>query len=515
MRFFRQLRAAAHGKPMVVRFGSRGFAMVRGGFDAAVTNDGNRRHWSAADLLSANAQLTAATRSILRSRSRYEVMNNTYGNGIVRTLANHCVGTGPRLRLTKIKREDARDVERKFREWAVEVDLAEKLRVMRRAKTVDGEGFAIFTTNPKLQAKVKLDLRLVEADQIANPFPTVVFGQDEIDGIEYDAAGNPTGYWMLTQHPGANAASVAGDGKLLPASQVLHYFQPQRPGQGRGYPETTPSLPLFAQLRRYTLAVIAAAETAAHAAGVIYTDSSALQPDDIEPMEPIDLEPRSWLTLPFGWKIGQIKSEHPPQNYDMVKRELLNEIARAFDMPYNIAAGNSSQYNYASGRLDHQTYFHSIRVEREVMARTVLDRILWTWLREAVLIEDYLPASVRAIAGAAVDAPDIPHLWHWDGWPHVDPTKEATAQKIRLESRTTNLALEWAAQGMDWQEALEQQAEEHRFCIDNGLPSPYGPATSTTTAAPGAQTDDEDDDTGEDDDEDTETSDEEAQAQAA
>jgi hypothetical protein len=33
-------------------------------------------------------------------------------------------------------------------------------------------------------------------------------------------------------------------------------------------------------------------------------------------------------------------------------------------MPFNVAAGNSSGYNYASGRLDHQTYFKAIRVEQ-------------------------------------------------------------------------------------------------------------------------------------------------------
>ena len=39
-----------------------------------------------------------------------------------------------------------------------------------------------------------------------------------------------------------------------------------------------------------------------------------------------------------------------------------------------ISAGNSSGYNYASGRLDHQTYFKSIRVEQEHLACVVLDR---------------------------------------------------------------------------------------------------------------------------------------------
>jgi ABC-type branched-subunit amino acid transport system ATPase component len=35
-----------------------------------------------------------------------------------------------------------------------------------------------------------------------------------------------------------------------------------------------------------------------------------------------------------------------------------------FRSPFNVAAGNSSGYNYASGRLDHQTYFKAIREGR-------------------------------------------------------------------------------------------------------------------------------------------------------
>ena len=36
-----------------------------------------------------------------------------------------------------------------------------------------------------------------------------------------------------------------------------------------------PALPLFAQLRRFTLAVLSAAETAADFAGILYTDAPA------------------------------------------------------------------------------------------------------------------------------------------------------------------------------------------------------------------------------------------------
>ena len=48
---------------------------VRGRYDAAVTNNDNRRHWSSADGLSANAANSPAVRRTLRNRSRYEVAN--------------------------------------------------------------------------------------------------------------------------------------------------------------------------------------------------------------------------------------------------------------------------------------------------------------------------------------------------------------------------------------------------------------------------------------------------------
>jgi capsid protein len=59
----------------------------------------------------------------------------------------------------------------------------------------------------------------------------------------------------------------------MPVESVIHLFRAERPGQSRGVPEITPALPLFAMLRRYTLAVLGAAEQAALPSGVIYTDA--------------------------------------------------------------------------------------------------------------------------------------------------------------------------------------------------------------------------------------------------
>jgi len=442
--------------------------ILRAGFDAAKTTDENRRHWAEADHLSADAAATPEVRRVLRARARYEAANNSYAKGIVSTLANDCVGTGPRLQVLTDYPEANAAIEAGFAAWAKAVDLPGKLRTMRMAKAVDGEAFALLTTNPEIASAVLLDLRLVEADQVATPTMRLAsfLGDRDVDGIEFDTFGNPTYYHVLRSHPGSTFGIAALEYDRVPAKGMLHIHRVDRPGQSRGVPEITPALPLFAQLRRYTLAVLGAAETAADFAGILYTDAPAAgEAESIEPMDTVELESRALVTMPAGWKMGQVDAKQPSTTYGDFKREILNEIARCLNMPFNVAAGNSASYNYASGRLDHQTYFKAIRVERSEFECRVLDRIFSEWLREAARALGIVPAAFR-------DAMSVPHAWFWDGHEHVDPAKEATAQSTRLASHTTTLAAEYARQGLDWEDQIRQRAKEIELMDELGLIAP-------------------------------------------
>jgi len=433
--------------------------MIRARFDAAVTNADNMRHWANADGLSADGAASPNVRRTLRNRSRYEVANNSYARGIVLTLANDCVGTGPRLQLLTDDAEMNRTVENAFASWAREICLPEKLRTMRMAKVTDGEAFCMLTANASLTSPIKLDIRPVEADRVTSPQQRLL-ETNAVDGIELDPFGNPVAYYLLKAHPGREGA-LGGDYERVHAGAMIHWFRADRPGQHRGIPEITPALPLFAQLRRYTLAVLGAAETAADFAAVLFTDAPANgEAAAVEPMDIVDLEKRMATVLPDGWKLGQIKAEQPATTYGEFKREILNEIARCLNMPFNVAAGNSSGYNYASGRLDHQTYFKSIRVEQSHLNEVVMDRIFDAWLGEVMLLADF--SFLRGLG-------QLPHQWFWDGTEHVDPAKEATAQEKRLKNNTTTLADEYAKQGKDWETQLRQRAKEKQLIAELGL----------------------------------------------
>jgi len=481
----RSKRTGPRAQMLVVR--AKPACHLSGKFDSAQTTPDNRRHWANADGLSADAAANAEVRRTLRNRARYEVANNSYARGIVLTLANDVIGTGPRLQMLTEDAESNRQIEAEFAAWAKAVDLPGKLRTMRQARAQDGEAFAVLFSNENLDSPVKLDLKLIEADQVATPgFASSSAAarpsrhgeaqRSRVDGIVFDEVGNPVEYHVLKEHPGGTKAALGMKHDRVPAESMVHWFRADRPGQHRGIPDITPALPLFAQLRRFTLAVLGAAETAADIAGVLYTDApSNGEADPVEPMDLIELEKRMLMTMPGGWKMGQIKAEQPTTTHDQFVRTILMEIARCLNMPFNVAAGNSSGYNYASGRLDHQTYFKSIRVEQSHLDAVVIDRILSAWLDEAILVTDLLPLPVRTLR-------EFPHQWFWDGHEHVDPAKEANAQATRLASNTTTLAAEYARQGKDWETELRQRAKEVALMKELGLTSAQ--AVPQTSVAP-------------------------------
>jgi lambda family phage portal protein len=438
--------------------------VLRARYDAAQTTPHNRRHWEAADGLSANAANSPNVRRILRNRARHEIANNSYAKGIILTLANDCVGTGPRLQMLFPDRNANAKIEREFARWAAAAALPEKLRTMRQAKAEDGEAFALLTSNPALETPVKLDLKLVEAEQVATP--DLKFSRpNAVDGIVFDESGNPAEYHVLKEHPGNLNLRFGLAYDRIPARAVLHYFRADRPGQARGVPEITPAVSLFALLRDYSLATLDSAKAAAYFAGVLYTDAPPDgEAEALEPMDTVSLERNMLLTMPGGWKMGQVHAEQPASTYAEFKHEILNEIARCLNMPFNVAAGNSSGYNYASGRLDHQTYYKSVRVEQTHICATVLDRIFAEWVREALLVPDLLPQLDN------VASTDWVHQWFWDGHEHVDPAKEANAQATRLLNHTTTLAEEYARRGRDWESELRQRAKELALMRELGLP---------------------------------------------
>ena len=446
--------------------------VIRAFFDSAKTTTRNARKWAGASGVSADAAADVEARRVLRNRSRYIVSNSSIAAGIIDTYANDVIGTGPRLQMTgEISSKDARRVEREFARWSEAVSLGQKLSIAVQSLVTSGEVFVLLASNPGVKNAVVFDLRLVEADQVASPYEdamTSIF-DDGVDGIVYDIYGNPTAYSVLRDHPGSNTLTGRFlEAAKIPADRVIHLYKPTRPGQSRGVPWITPALDRFNALDAFVQATVDAAETSARLPMFIYSDQAAEDGEGVDPdaNEVIELQPGEALTLPAGWKVGQLKQEHPTTTFPAFRAEIIKDVARCLGMPLNIAAGDSSGYNYSSGRLDHQTYYKAIGVVQKMIERIVLNRVFDRWLSIATLVDGLLPQSLRTTNA------DTDHSWFWDGVGHVDPLKEANAERVRLESGTGTLSEIYARQGKDWETQLEQRARERDKLEELGLLGP-------------------------------------------
>ena len=460
---------------------------VQARYDAAQTTPLNQRHWAQADWLSADAGLHPGIRRTLRTRARYEATNNPFLAGMLSTLCTDVVGTGPHLQLEVpgIEPEDerVRSVEENVAEWTEAIDLAAKLKIMRWSRAVDGEVFGRKINNPKLDG-VQLDLRLYEADQVANP--TWILELGAIDGLRLDANGNVSAWHILDHHPGSLGWTGNNTGEWVSADRVLHWAHKLRPGQHRGVGEVVPALELFALLRRYTLATVTAAETAADFAALIHTNIPGAD-GGMTPVPSWDTMPivrGMAMALPDGWDATQMKPEHPTATFAEFRKSLINEIARCLNMPYIVAALDSSSANYSSMRGDYLVYRKHINSLRRESERNVLDPLLKDWLDEAALVPGLLPDGLGPVA-------EWKWRWIWQGWEHVDPTKEADAQTIRLMNNTTTLSDECARSGDDWRRVLRQRAAEKALARELGLEE-SAPAAGVPAGRPRDEEDDED-----------------------
>jgi len=420
-------------------------------YDAAETTDQNWRYWSGADSLDADSANSLAVRKRLRERARYEYANSCYLRAQVETRVVHEIRTGPSLAMATDSAGFNAMVETEWARWCQDVGFLDILRTLVRARIVDGEAFAVITRRRRREdvdlSAVELAVVPVECDRVTSPgiqMPT----PDYIDGIRLGPDGRPVSYDILDEHPGALNALHRGSYRTWPARYVIHLYRSTRPGQHRGVSELTPALTVLPGVRQYIAACIRARVTSASITLAIKTD---LPPDgEAEEVTPgaVDIPFGTMFQLPAGWEVQQISAQHPDATGRDFVADRIAEAGRCLMLPRNLATGDSSGYNFASGRLDHQPYFADIEISQAQIEQVVLERVFAEWFREFVLARD-------------LDLPVFPpprHDWLWPGQPYTDPEAEAKATEINLRRGVTTLVSEYARRGLDYQEQVELQA---------------------------------------------------------
>ena len=483
-------------------------AQVSAQFDNARHTPDTDSQFRNVDSLAMTAALSPSVRRTVRNRARYVVFNCPYAWGMLDTHASYVVGSWvsasfPRGGVPEAVRDK---LVRAFDTWALKVGLWEKLRTMVRAKTTDGEAFAVFYTDPTIvdrKNRVTLNLATIECDRVES-WSEAITRENETDGIRFDPYGHPTEYRILKYHPGDYRVSIKNRrGEWTKASNVIHYFDILRPEQVRGVSDFVSALEIPADQKSYRSSVTTSAINAASISGVLETDQVPECFDsedasigkcamDVKPNTVFRVQRGALVTMPEGWKIHQFQAAQPTSQYPEFVRALIAEMARCISMPVNIAMCDSSQHNFASAKIDHTVYGDKINSIRSVLATKVLDRIFFKWLEEYSVQQRIDEKTMDALSEVE---------WLFMARGNADVMKDASADNTRLGNASLSYETLYAKDGKDWKREGRQAVSERAMmlawwieaCKKNGLPedTPCPFFAKAAVATPAAPTEDE------------------------
>ncbi len=387
--------------------------------------------------------LLASGGELLRARARQIVRSNPYAANAADSFVANAVGAGivPSSLITDTALKD--ELQRVWLAWTDEADADDLTdfygmqALAARAMFEAGECFVRFRPRrPEDGLTVPLQLQLLEAEHL--PFDkneTSGNGNQIRCGIEFDKIGRRVAYHFYRKHPG-DMTDQSGKGEIVrvPASEILHLYRPQRPGQIRGVPWISPALVKLYLLDQYDDAELDRKKVAALFAGFITKNAPEDNllgegAPDATGSAVAGLSPGTMQVLLPGEDVKFSSPADVGGSYEMFQYRTLLAIAAALGVPYTNVTGDLKAANYSSIRAGTVEFRRRMDQFQHATLIYQLCRPVWKrWLETVAL------SGALSMPGFANDPSKYAAVkWITPKWEWVDPLKDRQAEKIAQE----------------------------------------------------------------------------------
>ncbi len=232
----------------------------------------------------------------------------------------------------------------------------------------------------------------------------------------------------------------------------------------RGFPQLASCLQVISDLREYDGAVLDAAKVQAMMAVLMFTNPNNAMVEPEETPEDVRLKKMGITRLPPGWQAQSMATSHPSANNTDFRKERSRDLGRPAGMPLMQIRLDSSGHNYSSARFDAQIYQNANRVIQGSLGRHRVYPFVRLILAEAMRVGILRP---RLFSRHEV-------AFRWPQPPHVDPVKEAMAERIRLENKTLSPQAACASHNLDFDKIAKDWEIANQLLEKYGMPPMFG-----------------------------------------
>jgi len=263
--------------------------------------------------------------------------------------------------------------------------------------------------------------------------------------------------------------------EVIPASEMMHIYKPDRAGQTRGVPWSSAAITSLKMLHGYREAELIAARTGAAKMGFFTSPAgdgfTADGFDDVDNTVPIyDAEAGSFHQLPAGVDFKAFDPSHPTSAFADFEKSILRGIAGGLGVSYTSLANDLEGTSYSSirqGALEERDFYKTLH---RFMIDHFLDPLYRLWL-ENVTSFGYIPITGETKMFKFTQ--DV--TWRGRGFQWVDPLKEMNAAVVGLQNGIISHSDIAANYGRDAEDTFAQIQRDKETADEYGLNMAYQP----------------------------------------
>ncbi len=404
----------------------------------------------------------------LRDASRSLVLQNPYARQYVNLSAGTVAGAdGITVRPSPIGLDGQPDplladrLEKRFYEWAsdanrfsadgtISFDTFQAL--VERSRATDGECFVRLHSDGD-----ELQVSIIDAARIPSTKNELLKDGAYIsNGIERDKQGRVLAYHVADINP-LNYTIQTNSTQRIPASEILHYFIPEFPGQERGFPDCIAVIKTLDDFNSYNEATVLQKKIASSAMGFI-TNSDNTQEELLDGENPDReyveyFEPGSIKELAPG---QQIQTLNPQAGTDKITEfydAVLTTISTGLGIPKQSLISDTSSASYSASKLADRMSREGFKTRSNLLISKVLKPIYREFIKRIMVTELNNLSFTNFENIANVNFITVRQV-------SLDPNKDAQYEQVLLEMGVKSKSQIIRDLGMEPQHVFEELKRE-------------------------------------------------------